>query len=594
MSMKVGIDAASMAGLDAYIEKEMRRLKAPGLSIALVADGESLLEKGYGFADRAAGRRADEDTVFNVGSVSKLFTCAAILKLAEEGLVGLDAPVTDYIPELSALKTRGSSLAGITIRKMLCHHSGLPADIARGFTFGEGPAAARPGAYRELPSILAGTYVATAPGTVFSYSNLSFSLLGIVVERASGMGFEDYVQEAILKPCGMASSTFTLDGRFSERWAKGYTKGRKPVEVQAIRDLPAGQLSSTARDMASFLKAILASCSGEGGILRPETMAEALRLQNAGIGLDFGFGIGLTWWLMELPELPGLAIAGHGGDLPPFHSLLLIAPEKGIGIEINVNNAVGMGSMELKGIAAEALRLAFRMKGGADPFVVVEKAAATPLPPEIDASVEGWYSSMLGLLRLERFKGRLRLRLKGLWLEAIHHADGRYSLSFRLFGLIPIRVPLLEGVSFRIERLGDKPWIAFEMKGIPYGCAERIEPEPIPPEWLSRCGRYGIQNPEAGLAADGGARGNAARKAGGRFALRRDGKSGFLFLDYSMFGSAASYPIRPLGPDEFVTWGMGRNMNETGIFQKAGGGTDGPASETLSFSGFVLKKEQLR
>jgi CubicO group peptidase (beta-lactamase class C family) len=566
------MDDATLVRLDERVQREMRRIKAPGLSLAIVAGKETLLEKGYGWADRAAGRRVDADTIFNVGSVSKLFTNAAVMTLVEKGIVELDAPVTAYIPELGGMKTRGSPFSGVTLRSMLCHHSGLPSDLAWNFTLGEGPAAFDPQAFRALPGLLAGSYVAAPPGRVFSYSNLSFSLLGLVVERASGASFESYLQGAVFGPLGMSSSSFTLDAGLSPRYAKGYRKGRKPVDIMAIRDIAAGQLMSSARDMSRFLASCLASLRGEGGLLRPETMRGLLAVQNADVALDFGFRIGLTWWLMETPEFPGIELAGHGGDLPPFHALLLVAPDKDIGVEISVNNAEGMGSMELKGIAVEAFRAALRATGQGDCFAEPARPAPAPaLPPGVDASVEGWYSSVLGLLRLSLEGGGLKLFLKGKKLDLLPLADGGFALRFRLLGLLPLPIPLLRKIVLRIERAEGKPWLSFVMAGVPYGCAELIAPLPIDAAWMERCGKYKILNPDSGGSI-------------GDFRLRFDRKSGFLMLDFQELGSAVSYPLRPVGADEFVTWGTGRNMGETGVFSREGRG------EILAFSGFRLRR----
>jgi hypothetical protein len=460
----------------------------------------------------------------------------------------------------------------VTLRSMLCHHSGLPSDLAWNFTLGKGPAAFDPTAFRALPGLLAGSYVAAPPRRVFSYSNLSFSLLGLVVERSSGASFEDYLQSAVFRPLGMDSSSFSLDEGLSSRYAKGYEKGHKPVDVMAIRDIAAGQLMSSARDMSRFLSSCLASLRGEGGLLKAETMRSLLAVQNADVALDFGFRIGLTWWLMETPEFPGIALAGHGGDLPPFHALLLIAPEKDVGVEISVNNAQGIGSMELKGIAIEAFRAALRSTEGRDYFVEPARPVPVPsLPSGADSSVVGWYSSTLGLLRLSLEGGGLKLFLKGKKLDVLPLADGSFALRYRLLGLVPIPIPLLKKIALRIERREDKPWVSFVIAGVPYGCAEIIKPEPIDAAWMSRCGKYKVLNPDSGGSI-------------GDFRLRFDSQSGFLMLDFHELGSAVSYPLRPVGADEAVTWGTGRNMGETGVFSREGRG------ETLSFSGFRLRK----
>lgn len=569
--------AMDKKNFDRFIGWEMRRLGAPGLSISIVAGKDILLERGYGWAERSPSRRVDADTIFNLGSISKLFTATAILKLVEAGIVELDAPLTRYLPELGAMRGRGSSAAEVTIRSMLCHHSGLPSDWAWGFTLGRGPEDYDASAFRALPGLLAGSYLASAPGRVFSYSNLAFSLLGLVVERASGASFEDYLQAAVFRPLGMASSSFRLDASLAPRYAKGFEGGRKAVEVRAIRDIAAGQLMSSARDISRFLSAVLESLQGSGGFLSEASMREALSQQNGGAALDFGFSIGLAWWLMRPPELPGIAVAGHGGDLPPFHSLLLIAPEKGVGVEINVNNARGMGSMELEAIGAEALRQAIMAGGGPDPYLPPELPAALPWAPGMSEDVEGWYSSPFGLLRLRRKGAGLSLRLKGLPLDLLPRADGSFGASLRLLGLLPLPLAILKKLSLRIERVEGKPWLSLIVSSLPYCCAERLSPEPVSEAWLARCGPYEILNPDS----DG---------AVGDISLSYDRKSGFLLLRFRELGSALSYPLRPLGTDEFVTWGSGRNMGESGSFVRAEDEA-GASGEILKFSGFRLRKK---
>ena len=538
----------ALAQYETLVRSEMSRIGIVGLSVVLVDGEKTILEQGYGMADRAANRPVTANTLFAVGSVSKLVTNAALMKLVEAGKVDLDTPVSRYLPDFSA-RTRGSAVDAITIRSLLTHHSGLPSDRLKGITVGDAPHAAVED-FRDLPAELSTTYVATAPGTVTAYSNLGYSLLGLIVERVSGEPFERFVVERVLQPLGMKSSSFDQSVARSPAFSRGYFKGRV-TGTPLIRDVPAGQLSSNARDMGIFLKAVLASARGESGFLEPHTWQEVSTIQNASVALDTGFRIGLTWWDLSRPEMPTIRIVGHGGDLPPFHSFLMLSPDGQVGIEINANSGGPFGSVDLTTMALQGLRLAIALRGGADPWREPPSAASVALNPVLATQLAGTYASTVGLLRIANRGDHLQIEVAGMTLDAIPLSDGSFRLQAKLFGLIPVDVQELRAITAHYTFVEGQPVLNIWVNGINSATiATRIMPRPIPPSWKAREGSWTSTNPDVFPYAT-------------NFALSEDSGHEFLTLTYSTLGEAAAFPVQALNESQLISLGLGQGLGET-------------------------------
>ncbi|MBF0292663.1 MAG: beta-lactamase family protein, partial [Nitrospinae bacterium] len=185
------------------IKREADKRGIRGVSVALVDSGETVWAEGFGFADEAGKKPATERTLYRVGSISKLFTMLGVMKLSENGRVNIDGAIADYIPGFS-IKTRFADAPPITIRSVLTHHSGLPSDYAKGMWTD------KPERFTSLIGLLKEEYAANPPGLVFSYSNVGFTLLGAVIENASGSRYEDYMDTHLLGPIGMKDSAFEI------------------------------------------------------------------------------------------------------------------------------------------------------------------------------------------------------------------------------------------------------------------------------------------------------------------------------------------------------------------------------------------------
>jgi CubicO group peptidase (beta-lactamase class C family) len=340
----------ALAGLDDFIDGAMAthiaNREVAGAAIAVVAGGRILFAKGYGYADveRAIPVQA-ETTLFRPGSVSKLVTWTALMQQVEQGRVKLDADVNRYLD----FRIPDTMKRPIRVRDLLSH--------SPGFEDQEGISAATPADLVPLGQWLRTNIPRRVrePGEEIAYSNYGTALAGYIVERVSGEPFADYVDRHIFVPLGMSSSTFRepLPPDWERRMARGYKleDGRfaaRPFELYG-NVMPAGSMTATATDMARFAIAHLQD-GGYGGarILKPAT-ARAMRERTFANSPSLpGFAHGF----MEV-RTAGPRLLAHGGNTDDFHSFLLLAPERNIGLFVSMTG--GDGSYEARTELVDAI-----------------------------------------------------------------------------------------------------------------------------------------------------------------------------------------------------------------------------------------------
>jgi len=317
------------AWLDGFLPYAMRRGDVAGAVVAVVKDGQVLLQKGYGMADRARSVPIDaERTLFRPGSIAKLITWTAVMQLVEQGKLDLDRDINDYLD--FPIPARGG--APVTLRHLMTHTPGFEETL-------KGLMADDPAVLPALDEYLK-QWIPTrifAPGTVPAYSNYGVSLAGHVVARVSGESFDDYLDRHIFIPLGMEHSTFRqpLPDRLKDDMSKGYQLGSGPEKLyELIGPAPAGSMASTAADMTRFMIAHLQEGAYDSvRILRPETVrlmqGTAAPLIPPLNGMLLGF---------YQRNVDGRRIIGHDGDTQYFHSLLSLFPEDRIGIFFSVNS----------------------------------------------------------------------------------------------------------------------------------------------------------------------------------------------------------------------------------------------------------------
>jgi CubicO group peptidase (beta-lactamase class C family) len=346
--------AASYGAIDAYVEKQMRRLKMPGVSLAIVEGDKIVHLRGFGRA-RPGGEVPTPQTPFPIASLTKSFTALAVMQLVEAGKIELDAPVQRYLPWFRVADPEAS--AQMTVRHLLIQTSGLPTSSGELFVadFDDSPGAAE----RQAQAL--STLVLTRPvGSAHEYSNSNYQLLGLILEVASGESYADYVQRHILRPLGMGH-TYTSQAVAKENglavanlavghrywFAVPFAAPNMPIPQAGFAS---GGLISSAEDMARYLIAHLnggrcgdtqvLSAAGIEELHRgaadigPEALPAELSLMRPWLK-DLSLGqYGMGWYV---DEIAGKKLISHGGTLPDFGAYMALLPQQKKGVVLLFN-----------------------------------------------------------------------------------------------------------------------------------------------------------------------------------------------------------------------------------------------------------------
>jgi CubicO group peptidase (beta-lactamase class C family) len=517
------------------IRRTMGTSGTPGVSIALVDDQQLLWAEGFGWADRERRVAASADTVYQIGSITKLLNAVAMLQLVDQGRLALDRPLTDYLPEFR-MHSRWPQAAPITPRALLSHHGGLPTYYLKGF-FSDEPLA-------RLLDELREEHLAYEPHTVFNYSNLGPNLLGVVLERLRGAPYAQALGAQLLAPLGMQHTGFAPVGQVRERLARGYVYDQ-PVEPTPIRDLPAGGLYSSVLDLARFMRMVLGGGTLDGArLVSREALAESLTAQYPDCVLDFGHRYGLGWMLSGLRLENTGPQAWHNGGTKAFLSQLALLPEKKLGVVVLANS--DRANALVYETAEEALRLALEIRDG---IQAAPRASRTEIPMAREdlARHVGDYSLMGSLARISLGRKRLRLHVLNYKLELVPETPSRFRVEYNLLGLksVPIPFPPIEFATVAGRRFA----ILRDRVPIP---AEFVPPYPIPAAWREFVGDYQVINPDAVYLVD-------------LEHCRMEIANDRLLMDIRISGienREVKVVIVPLNDHEGYVFGLGRNVGD--------------------------------
>ncbi|HRD67730.1 MAG TPA: serine hydrolase domain-containing protein [Candidatus Competibacter sp.] len=471
--------------LTAQIEREMKREDIAGLSIALVDDQRIAWAQGFGWADIEAKRPATPDTLYRVGSVSKLFTALELLKLRDAGKLKLDRPVTAFLPGFT-IRSRAPNPPPITLRALAAHHSGLPTDRLNGMW------APRPSSLATLVDELSDETLAAVPQTQYRYSNLGFSVLGRVIEVATGQPFEQAMEHDLLIPLGMKRSRFTQAPPNGIEVAVGYRKNT-PLPWLTLRDAPAGGLTSSAVELAQLLKLVFADGVADGRrIVSAQSVADSLSPQFAGLPADFGHRVGLSWMLSGVQTATGDAVVWHDGAAPPFYAAVAMLPKDQLGVVVLSNSeAAGKISLQLATRALDLLKMT-RQGGIYRPSPAVELPAVQLPPGEIERYA-GDYVVFGQMLRVEAQGDRLKTTFQNTGLELVPAGAGRFSIRARVMGVLSFGLPNLAIDLQKPSATGLPDQSSDAMIGLVTGLpapvtATRLPGVSIPNAWRGRLG----------------------------------------------------------------------------------------------------------
>jgi CubicO group peptidase (beta-lactamase class C family) len=338
----------SLHDVAAFIEERFAQLvadhKVPGAAIAVLKDGE-IVDAGAGVLSTATGVDTTADSVFQIGSITKVWTTTLVMQLVDEGLLDLDAPIRRYLPEFRL--TDESAAGTITARHLLSHQAGFEGDVFTDTGRGEDAIAKYVESLATLPQLF-------TPGELFSYNNVGFSVLGRIVEVLRGTTWEEALVEHIVKPLGLTHVAPSAYEAILHRAAVGHVgPGEDGVEIPAptwalVRsNEPAGSmLAMRPRDLLSFVQMHLAEGAGPDGarILSP---LSARAMRTAQVTLPRVSGMGAAWGLgWEIIDAGDPTVIGHDGGTIGQSAFLRVVPEAGIAVALLTNGGDVFGLFE--------------------------------------------------------------------------------------------------------------------------------------------------------------------------------------------------------------------------------------------------------
>jgi CubicO group peptidase (beta-lactamase class C family) len=560
--------ASTKAYVTKLIQYEMDKKSVAGLSIALVDDQRIVWAEGFGYADQERKIPATAETLYRVGSISKLFTDTAAMQLVEQGRLDIDQPLRNYLPGF-AIKTRHPDAVEITPRQLMTHHSGLPRDRMKGFM------TLQPGPFTEVVEDIREDYAAYPPNFVFSYSNLGISLLGNAIQNQSGMPFADYMRQSVLVPLGMSNSSFDTGLATSALMAKGYL-GRKVAIDPLLRDVPAGGLNSSVTDLSRFMSMVFAGgTSGNHRILKAETVAEMLRPQNTAVPLDFNFRVGLGWMLSTLGQSTienAGPVAHHAGGTILFHSQMYVLPEHKLGVVVLANSSTA--AQVVDHIATETLSLALEAKTGIrQPEHSKVQSVDGPLPAEALRDYVGGYTTILGFARVYAGGKGLRADVAGHDFDLVRGSDGLFRLDYSLLGIFHVDLGSIGKVGLSRRTVDGRDLLVARAGSQEMLVGQRIYPPSNPGAWQRYLGDYEITN----LGDD--------HKFSDHIRLIEE--HGFLLVELTLAessGQKVRTPLMPVSDNEGLLLGPLNDGGDTVRVVMVDG------SERVLFSGYILKK----
>ena len=304
LSLSCAAQDAVSAKVDEYIRSEMQAQQIPGVALAVIKDGKMVIARGYGFANVEHQVPVKPETIFQSGSTGKQFTATAVMMLVEEGKLNLDDKITKYFPD------GPEAWRNITVRHMLTHTSGMTDypedfDLRRDYTEDE--------LYQRIKTIP----LAFQPGEKWSYSNLAYVMLGILIHKISGKFYGDFLQERIFKPLDMSTARIINEADIVPNRAAGYRVVNGQIKNQnwvspTLNTTADGALYLTIYDMAKWDAALYTEKLLKKSSL--EQMWTPVKL-NDGTTHPYGFG-----W--ALGEVRGHRVIEHGGSWQGFKAYI--------------------------------------------------------------------------------------------------------------------------------------------------------------------------------------------------------------------------------------------------------------------------------
>lgn len=315
--------------LEKVILDELRETKTPGAAVAVISGGRVVFAKGFGAGNVETGSPVTPDTLFRLGSTTKMFTGAALLTLAEQGKVKLDAPVGDYAKGLAPRLSR------LTAHQLLSNTAGV-GDFAAPFVSNDDSALSTMARGWKDDVLFADA------GRIYSYSSPGFWLAGYVAEEAGGKPYADVMEAQLFKPLGMTRTTLRPLAAMTHPLALGHNVGPdgKPFVIRPffnnVAMWPAGSIFSSANDLSRFCLALMSGGRLDGAQVLPATLFAKLSGEHTSMpgepSVHYGYGV-LNF------KHRGVRVVMHGGFSRGYGSMIQMAPEHGFAVIVVANRS---------------------------------------------------------------------------------------------------------------------------------------------------------------------------------------------------------------------------------------------------------------
>ena len=397
------------ADVEALARTELKAINAPGAAIAIVKGDRVVYQKGVGIANVETGQPVSPDMLFRVGSVTKMFTTAALASLADEGRLKLSEPIGKYASGLNGRLSR------LTAHQLMSHTAGIRDDAPAYGWHDETALAANVRTWGE-------DYLFTEPGRVMSYSNPGLTLAGYVLEQAAKKPYADVIDERLFKPLGMARTTFRPTTAMTWPFAQGHTaEGQAPpTVVRPFADnsgyWPAGFLFSSATDLARFTIAFMNDGIIEGHSVLKPSVINTLSTGYADVPSSFDharYGYGLMTSMHR-----GVRVVEHGGAIDGFGASVRMLPDQKAAVIILVNKS----GAQLEKTSERALEQLAPLQPASP-----RATAAIAMDPSEMAKYAGVYVNPPMTFELAVRDGKLYLRRGGVDTEATKIGDLRFA-----------------------------------------------------------------------------------------------------------------------------------------------------------------------
>jgi len=384
--------------LTALIERERAQKGIPAISIALVDGQRVVWARGFGWADSAAKAPATANTIYRVGSVSKLFTDVAVMQLVEQHKLALDVPIQRYLPSFRPRNPFGGE---ITIRELASHRSGLALEAPIGGRLVSD--------FAPVPTLAAtvaslnSTTLAYRPGTHVKYSNAGVAVLGLVLERTQKEAFASYIDRTLLKPMGMDRSSFRPRSDVMAGLAKGTMRtidGRRFVAPNIQLGMaPSTDLYATVIDLGKFIEVLSAHgvTAGGGRVVSRSSLDAMWTPQFAASGVATGYGIGF-----DIRRLEGHRAVGHAGSIYGYATELVALPDDSLGVVVTAS--VDAANGVTRHVADAAARMLLDLHAGGE---IRDADSTNAIAPARALGLIGRYVGRTMTVDLDEFEGGL-------------------------------------------------------------------------------------------------------------------------------------------------------------------------------------------